>query len=119
MFGSSADRDHKGVARIGSPTVSTATPHPAPPPSATEDDSEADSLVAHVERVMAADPERHRLRPAIPRPPRPAAHISPIATPTPDESGTVPDVRHLLRCGSCGWTLECLTADADRFLRAG
>jgi hypothetical protein len=98
--------------------VSTATRNPAPP-HATEDASEGDSLVAHVERVIAADPERRRPRPQAARPPRRAAPVSPIATPTPDESGTLPDMRHLLRCGSCGWALECLAADADRFLRAG
>jgi hypothetical protein len=88
-------------------------------PALAEDDSGADSLVAHVERVIGAAPPRPFPQPEIPRPDRPAARVSAIATPTPDDHGTVPDVRHLLRCGSCGWALECLAADADRFARAG
>jgi hypothetical protein len=114
MFGESADFDEGDVPPSGLPTVSTAARRPTPP---AEDDSGADSLVAHVERVMAAIPPRPQSE--IRRAGRPAARVSPIVTPTPDDHGTVPDIRHLLRCGSCGWAIECLAADADRFLRAG
>jgi hypothetical protein len=42
-----------------------------------------------------------------------------VATPTPDDHGTVTDIRHVLRCASCGWAIECLADDADRFTQAG
>jgi hypothetical protein len=116
MFGPPADRDDEGVPPIGSPTV-TAALHL--PDDAAEEDSGADTLVAHVERVLAADPERPRPQPAPARPEPPVVRVSHVATPTPDDHGTLTDARYLLRCAGCGWAIECLAADAERFAKAG
>ena len=84
-------------------------------PDAADEVGEDISFLAHVERVMAPVP------PAAPARPRPAARppVSPAPTPLPDDEETHAHPRHLLRCGGCGWEVECLAADADRFLRAG
>jgi len=116
MFGPSADRDYEGISQIGLPTVTAALRLPDEP---AEEDSGVDTLVAHVERVLAADPERPRPQPAPARAEPPAVRVSHVATPTPDEQGTLTDARYLLRCGACAWGIECLAADADRFAKAG
>lgn len=124
MFGSPTNRDDETVGRVGPPVAAPAAHRPAP--FAAEVDSDMDSLVAHVERVMAARPVRARPCPDVaelaahsPRAESPVHRVSPVATPTPDDQGTVTDIRHVLRCASCGWAIECLADDAERFTRAG
>jgi hypothetical protein len=113
MFGRPGDDDDAGVPPIGRPTVTVSHLPDAP----AEEDSGVDTLVAHVERVLGTDPEWPRQQ--APGRPEPPVRVSAVSTPTPDDSGTLTDARYLLRCGGCGWAIECLAADAERFAKAG
>jgi hypothetical protein len=115
MFGPPGDDDDAGVPRIGTPAVTVSHLPDAP----ANEDSGVDTLVAHVERVLGTDPPWPRNQPDPARAEPPPVRVSAVSTPTPDDSGTLTDARYLLRCGGCGWAIECLAADAERFAKAG
>ena len=101
------------------------TPAPSHPTPSTVDDIGDDTFVVHVDQFFAAAPGGRTSS----VPPQPKVASRPPATPpTPTRESTATPVdvpvpaaadRRLLRCESCGWAIECVSAEEAQQTRFG